>query len=190
MSDKGSIIEPHGGYRSLKAFQTAEIVYDGTVKFCERFINPRSRTTDQMVQAARSGKTNVAFMYFYRLLNLFPESSYSADSLFGVGEYYFSIKDYGDAGRTFSEFIMNYPQSGAAPFAIAYILKIARERAQEDLIKRMEKELVVLKQVSLVFRDFAEITYVSPLSNSYKALYFIDKVEIYVNDELFAKVSF
>ncbi len=60
MNDRSGIIEPHGGYRSLKAYQTAEIVYDGTVKFCERFINPRSRTTDQMVQFARSGKQNIA----------------------------------------------------------------------------------------------------------------------------------
>jgi four helix bundle suffix protein len=55
-----TIIDPHGGYRSLKAYQTAEIIYDATVKFCERFINPRSRTNDQMVQAARSGKQNIA----------------------------------------------------------------------------------------------------------------------------------
>jgi restriction system protein len=60
MNDHGTIIEPHGGYRSLKAYQTAEIIYDGTVKFCERFIDPRSRTTDQMVQSARSGKQNIA----------------------------------------------------------------------------------------------------------------------------------
>jgi restriction system protein len=59
MNDRG-IIDPHGGYRSLKAYQTSEIVYDGTIKFCERFIDHRSRTTDQMVQAARSGKQNIA----------------------------------------------------------------------------------------------------------------------------------
>lgn len=60
MNDRSTIIEPHGGYRSLKAYQTAEIIYDGTVKFCERFVNPRSRTTYQMVQSARSGKQNIA----------------------------------------------------------------------------------------------------------------------------------
>jgi len=60
MNDGSSIIEPHGGYRSLKAYQTTEIIYDGTVKFCERFIDPRSRTTDQMIQSARSGKQNIA----------------------------------------------------------------------------------------------------------------------------------
>jgi four helix bundle suffix protein len=38
----------------------AEIVFDGTAAFCDRFIDRRSRTHDQMVQAARSGKQNIA----------------------------------------------------------------------------------------------------------------------------------
>lgn len=54
------IIRAHGGYRTLKSFQHAELVYDATVKFCDRFIEKRSRTHDQMVQAARSGRQNIA----------------------------------------------------------------------------------------------------------------------------------
>jgi four helix bundle suffix protein len=57
---KPSLIPPHGGYRNLKSYHTAEIVYDATVAFCDRFIDKRSRTHDQMVQAARSGKQNIA----------------------------------------------------------------------------------------------------------------------------------
>lgn len=49
-----------GGYRELRSFQIATVVYDGTYRFCERFVNPRSRTSDQMVQAARSGRQNIA----------------------------------------------------------------------------------------------------------------------------------
>ena len=54
------LVPPHGGYRELKSFQHAELVYDATVKFCDRFIDRRSRTHDQMVQAARSGRQNIA----------------------------------------------------------------------------------------------------------------------------------
>ena len=54
------LIPPHGGYRKLKSFQNSEIVYDTTVAFCGRFIDRRSRTHDQMVQAARSGRQNIA----------------------------------------------------------------------------------------------------------------------------------
>lgn len=55
-----NLIPAHGGYRELKSFQHAELVYDATVKFCDRFIDTRSRTHDQMVQAARSGRQNIA----------------------------------------------------------------------------------------------------------------------------------
>ena len=58
--NQDKLIPDHGGYRQLKSFQNAELVYDATVKFCDRFINVRSRTHDQMVQAARSGRQNIA----------------------------------------------------------------------------------------------------------------------------------
>jgi len=50
---------PHGGYEDLRSFQKARIVFDGTVRFCDRFVDKRSRTRDQMVQAGRSGKQNI-----------------------------------------------------------------------------------------------------------------------------------
>jgi four helix bundle suffix protein len=52
-------LPPHGGYEDLLSFQKARIVYDGTVRFCERLLTKRDRTYDQMVQAARSGKQNI-----------------------------------------------------------------------------------------------------------------------------------
>ena len=54
------LIPLHGGYRKLKSFQVAQLVYDVTVRFCDRYIDKRSRTHDQMVQAARSGVQNIA----------------------------------------------------------------------------------------------------------------------------------
>lgn len=50
----------HGGYRNLKGFHVAQLAFDVTVRFCDRYISPRSRTHDQMVQAARSGVQNIA----------------------------------------------------------------------------------------------------------------------------------
>ena len=60
MNQPNGFIDPHGGFRDLKSYQMSEIVYDATVVFCDRWIGRRSRTHDQMVQAARSGKQNVA----------------------------------------------------------------------------------------------------------------------------------
>jgi four helix bundle suffix protein len=60
MSDGEALIPKHGGYRKLKSFQIAQLVYDVTVRFCERYVDRFSRTRDQMVQAARSGVQNIA----------------------------------------------------------------------------------------------------------------------------------
>jgi len=60
MNQPDGFIDPHGGFRDLKSYQMSEIVYDATVVFCDRWIGRRSRTHDQMVQAARSGKQNIA----------------------------------------------------------------------------------------------------------------------------------
>jgi len=54
------LVTPQCGYRNLKSFQVAELLYDVTVRFCNRYVDPRSRTHDQMVQAARSGVQNIA----------------------------------------------------------------------------------------------------------------------------------
>ncbi len=53
-------IRPTGGYRELRSFQITTLIYDATVWFCEKFLDARSRTVDQMVQAARSGRQNIA----------------------------------------------------------------------------------------------------------------------------------
>lgn len=60
MTDAEPLIPTHGGYRRLKSFQLAQLAFDVTVRFCDRYIDARSRTRDQMVQAARSGVQNIA----------------------------------------------------------------------------------------------------------------------------------
>ena len=59
MPDAG-FIPPYGNYRELLSYRKAEIIYDLTFRFCERFLSRGDRTIDQMVQAARSGKQNIA----------------------------------------------------------------------------------------------------------------------------------
>ena len=57
--DTGGFIPKKGNYQDLLSYQKSLIIYDGTVMFCQRFMNKRDRTYDQMIQAARSGKQNI-----------------------------------------------------------------------------------------------------------------------------------
>jgi len=58
--EKPTVLLPHGGYRKLRSYKVAEVVYDATVVFCRRFFAQDKRMTDQMVQAARSGVRNIS----------------------------------------------------------------------------------------------------------------------------------
>ncbi len=55
-----TLLPQHGNYAALLSYQKAELVYDLTFRFCGRFLKKGDRTIDQMVQAARSGKQNIA----------------------------------------------------------------------------------------------------------------------------------
>lgn len=59
-ADELGFLPPHGNYEELLSYQKAEVIYDLTYRFCRRFLDARDRTVDQMVQAARSGKQNIA----------------------------------------------------------------------------------------------------------------------------------
>src|SRR5436309_5322259 len=59
-AEQPGFLPPHGNYAALLSYQKAEVVYDLTFRFCQRFLTKGDRTIDQMVQAARSGKQNIA----------------------------------------------------------------------------------------------------------------------------------
>ena len=61
MADIPKIVLPHGGYKKLIVYRKSEVIYQGTVVFCRRFLSAHGdRTVDQMTQAARSCKQNIA----------------------------------------------------------------------------------------------------------------------------------
>lgn len=60
MADNSNFIPQQGYYRNLRAYQLAEIIYDVTYLFTCKYLDRKDRTVDQMVQAARSGKQNIA----------------------------------------------------------------------------------------------------------------------------------
>ena len=55
MEENKNFLRQDNNYRTLKAFQKAECIYDITFFFAHKFLNVGDRTVDQMVQAARSG---------------------------------------------------------------------------------------------------------------------------------------
>ena len=140
-------------------------------------------------QAAKSGDKDFAFMQFHSLLRLSTTSPYYHDALFAVGEYYYSVANYYDSYKAFAEFVELYPRSEALPFAVVYLLKMEQKQKQQESYD-LEKKVITFKQLSLLFSEYKEYPYTSPLSTEYKAVYYIDRVEIYTNGVLFETVYF
>jgi len=59
-NDPSGFLLKGGNYQNLLSYRKSEIVYDFTFRFCDKFLQRGDRTIDQMVQAARSGKQNIA----------------------------------------------------------------------------------------------------------------------------------
>lgn len=156
------------------------------------FVYPKedSQLYSQAVEAAKAGQIELAFMYFRTFLKEHPQGKLSIKALFAMGECYYLFNAYSDAARTFNSFIKKYPESKVKLFAIAYLFKIAHIEGKQDLIEGLKKELLTIEQVSLLFRNYKKISYTSPLLRKYKALYFIDKIEFYIDEEPFTEIYF
>lgn len=142
------------------------------------------------VQAAKAGRTDFAFMYYNDMGRDYPASKYREHVLFAQGEYYGQSLNYAESTRIFNAFIGDYPESKGRLFALAYLYTMAQRQKDEALVENLKKEILTFKQVGLVFKEFKEYTYRSPLYHIYKAVFRIDKVEFYVGGKLFATVAY
>lgn len=149
-----------------------------------------TRLHDMAVQAAEKGDLDFAFMRYRTIVLEYPKSVYRPRALFAQGEYFFDQHNYEESSRAFQEFIRDYPESDANLFALVYLLKIAESRQENDSAQDLIKDIVNLKQISLIFRDYKEYEFLSPLNRKCKAIFHIDTIEFYSEDRLFAKISF
>ena len=142
------------------------------------------------VKFAKAGQDHFAFMHYNELLRNYPMSEYREQALFAIGEYYFRMPDFQEAAEAFQTFLKDYPDSEEKLYALAYLLNIANKDKIELSVQSLEKQIINLQQVSFVFRESKEVSYRSPLNQHYKTVIHIDKIEFYVEGELFAKVSY
>ncbi len=162
------------------------IVWLGSVGF----VPGSSQVYSKAVKFARAGQNDFAFMQYSKLLRNYPMSKYRDRALFATGEYYFQNFEYKQATEAFQTYIDEYPDSDERLYALAYLLNIPRKDSNDLFAQSLEKQIIDLQQVSFVFRDSKEIVYKSPLFQNHKAIIHIDKIEFYVEGELFAKVSY
>lgn len=142
------------------------------------------------VAAAKAKDIHLAFMNFRMFLDSSPKSKLAENALFSIGEYYFLTSNYSDAAGAFQRFIKNFPESRAKIFALAYLLEIAKKKTNQEDISALQNEIAASKQLIFLFSESKQYKYKSAFSKNYKALYFIDRIEFYIDEALFTKISF
>ena len=142
------------------------------------------------VKFAKAGQDHFAFMQYNDLLRNYPMSKYREQALFALGEYYFQMPNLRKAREYFDTYLKEFPDSKERLYALAYLLNIAGQNKNDTVIQELEKQIINLQQVSLIFRDSKEISYRSPLYRKYNTVIHINNIEFYVEGELFAKVSY
>ena len=134
--------------------------------------------------AVKSGDKEFAFIHFLSELRDNPQSKRHPEALFATAEYYSLVHDYGDAFNALKEFIEDYPYSEMRAFALLYLLRISQAWDKDDLAKNIEKQIINLRRVILLFKETKEYTFNSPLGINHKLIYYIDKLEFYSDGKL------
>lgn len=142
------------------------------------------------VREAESGNRDFAFMHCRELLENYPDSKYASDAAFAIGEYYFITANYENAAEALSNFINDYPDSKGLPFVLMYLLKVTQIYKNESLTEKLKNQIISLKRLSLLFQESKGYAYTSPLGIKYRMMYYIDKVELYVDDKLFENITY
>lgn len=144
----------------------------------------------QAMRAVKEKNFNSAFMDFKIFLEENPESKLAEGALFALCEYYFENSDYYDAFYAFNRFLKEHPQSKARIFALVYLSEIARQENNQELAEKLEKAIISSEQIALLFRESKEFRFRSPFLKNYKAVYFIDRVEFYIDGTPFAQIHY
>lgn len=130
----------------------------------------------------------LTFMKLRRTLITRVSSEESQNAKFGIAEYYFKHNDFSDAFRDFKEFARNYPPGETTLLSKIYLYKIALKRVDADLANSLKKEIFENSFV-LLFSKFKILRYKSAFNNKYEIHYYLDKIRVFLNGELFEEIN-
>jgi hypothetical protein len=146
---------------------------------------------DDYARAVAAGKRkdySAAFMHFRPLTE--RASPYREASLFAVGEYYVLKNVQADAIKALATLVREYPASRYRVFALWYLEMVAERIGRSDLAREYQQHIIMMRQHSFLFRQSKEWSVISPLQRKLKVVYYIDKVEFYVDGGPCAVLSY
>jgi hypothetical protein len=144
----------------------------------------------EAVGSAKQGENDFAFMDFQTIVNDCPNSRYCMAAKFAQGEYYFLENNLQMASDEFKSFYAQYPQHQEALVALAYLFKIAQIQDRPADMKEYRDQAASFRQLTFIFNEKKFFKFLSGFQRKHKMVYYINKVDLYVNGKLFTEVPF
>ena len=144
----------------------------------------------EAIGSVQQGEYDFAFIDFRTILEDYPGSRYGLASEFAQGEYYFLQNNLQMASDEFKRFYAKYPRHEEAMMALAYLFQIAKIQKSPDKMKEYRNKIASFRQLTFIFNDKKFFMFLSGFQRKHKLVYYINKVELYVNGRLFTEISF
>ena len=142
------------------------------------------------IQLAKQGEYDFAFMGFKTITDNYPNSPRFLAATFAQAEYYFLENNLQAASDEFKAFYNKCPKHEESLIALVYLFKIAQIHNSPDDIKAYRNKIASFRQLTFIFNDKKSFRFFSGLQRKYRLVYHINKVELYVNGQLFTEVPF
>jgi len=139
---------------------------------------------------AKQGEYDFAFIDFQSILDDYPNSRYYLPAEFAKGEFYFLENNLPMASDEFKHFYEKYPGHEEAMIALIYLFEISRLQNNPGGLKEYRNKIASFRQLTFIFKDKKSFNFLSGFQRKHKLVYYINKVELYVNGQLFTEVAF
>jgi outer membrane protein assembly factor BamD (BamD/ComL family) len=142
-----------------------------------------------ILREARLGNTDFTFMKLTNYLSSYPDSAHAPEVEFALAEYYYQTQNYRDAIDALTRHIKDYSDSKSRVFAYALLYRLLSEYKLEPQLIAKIKQNLFSNSLLLIFSQSKTKYYKSIFNNTYKIVDYIDKIEIFKNNELFLKIT-
>ena len=149
----------------------------------------RQRQYYNILKDTRRDSVHFTFMKLRNYLQEYPGSVHSREIRFAIGEYYLQVKNHQEAIRSLTAYLNDYREGEETIFAQALLYKAMLEYKEEPLLMEKIKENFFSESLFLTFSESKVKRHRSILNNTYKVVDYIDKIEIFKNNDLFLKIT-
>ncbi|MCK4423215.1 MAG: hypothetical protein KAV18_04010, partial [Candidatus Omnitrophica bacterium] len=159
----------------------------------EKRIEFKPKEYIEAINLCKKGKNEFGLLKFNKVIEKYPDSPWTRMSIFSAAEIYVGLNCYNDAVKLWIRYMSDYPDNKETILAKIYLvitmtrMKGASEVEAEQFLEQLKKQ-IFSKPVFLGFKEYKKYVYKSAVKNKYELREYVDKIEVYLNGEIFYKI--